>query len=62
MINIIDTLLSIVDSFFSITMFILPFLMMKNYNLIIITREYGSNVVIRTNRMTIYISNQVLIN
>lgn len=47
MISLIEILLSIVNSLFSITMLMLPLLMMKNYNLIIKQREYDKNIVIR---------------
>ena len=62
MINIVDTVLSIVNSLFSITMIILPLLMMKNYNLIIISNEGSKDIVIKIKGMTVYLSNQNSIN
>lgn len=46
MIDLFDTVLSIVNSLLSIVSIILPLIMMKNYNLIIICVDYEKEMII----------------
>ncbi|MCZ7616565.1 MAG: hypothetical protein M5T52_24140 [Ignavibacteriaceae bacterium] len=57
MLNILDSILSIANSLFSIIMLMLPFVMMKNYNLIIMPIEDSRRIVISKKGITICLEN-----